>query len=306
MAKFNLFDQTLKIIARNYAGTFLQLAFPGLAIRLLGTVENVELALPSRPVDFVHRVEYESQEYILHLEFQYEHEAGFRQRMCGYYGLLTEQFQLPVLSLALYLNPRKATIPNEYAVGLGLHPVNRFVYPVLRLWDYTEDIRAGKYRELAPLLVMLVNNPTADLLEEERALVLAEPEPKKRADLLSLAVTMAARYFEKDFLWRFFRKELDIMREATFIEDWIEEGMEKGRLEGLQQGQQAATRKSILRALRARFHLSAKQEKHIAQMLEAIGEISTLDKLADQALQDITLLDFQTRLQGLPKGSPTP
>ena len=308
MSRLNLFDQTLKIIARNYAGTFLKLAFPEIPVWLLGTAENVELTLPSRPVDFVHRVEFEGQEYILHLEFQYEHEAGFPQRMCGYYGLLTEQFQLPVLSLALYLNPRKATIPYEYAVGLGPHAVNRFTYPVLRLWDYTDDIRAGKYRELAPLLVMLVQNPTAELLEEERTLVLAETEPQKRADMLSLAVTVATRYFDRNFLWRFFREELDMMREATFMEEWLEEmaaeRIEKGIQQGLQRGQLGVARKTILRVLRARFHPTSKQEKQIAQTLEAIDELATLDELVDHAIQDFALPDFQTRLPGFTKGSP--
>jgi hypothetical protein len=303
VSKFDLFDQTLKIIARNYAGTFLQLAFPNIPVRLLGTAENVELSLPSRPVDFVHRVEYEGQEYILHLEFQYEHEADFPQRMCAYYGLLTEQFKVPVLSLALYLNPRKAALPNEYAVGLGAHAVNRFVYPVLRLWDYTEDIRAGKYRELAPLLVMLVKKPTAELLDEERALVLVEPDAQKRADMLSLAVTVAARYFDKDFLWRFFREELEMMRGTSFIDDWVQEGIEKGLQQRFQQdfqkGQLEATRKNILQILRVRFQLTAKQEKKISQPLEKLGEFSTLDGLVEHALQDITFRDFQTRLQNL-------
>jgi hypothetical protein len=62
LTKLNLFDQTLKTIARNYAGTFLRLAFPDMPITLLGTVEHVELAIPIRPVDFVHRVQYEAQE----------------------------------------------------------------------------------------------------------------------------------------------------------------------------------------------------------------------------------------------------
>ncbi|MBN1876012.1 MAG: hypothetical protein JXA33_17440 [Anaerolineae bacterium] len=71
MPIYHLFDQTLKIIARNYADVLLRLAFPGMPIRLVGTELNVELALPIRPVDFVHRVVYNKQEYLLHIEFQF-------------------------------------------------------------------------------------------------------------------------------------------------------------------------------------------------------------------------------------------
>ncbi|RMF32942.1 MAG: hypothetical protein D6759_07580, partial [Chloroflexi bacterium] len=55
--QINLFDRALKIIARHYAGTLLALAFPNLPVRLVGTLENVELSLPTRRVDFAHRVE---------------------------------------------------------------------------------------------------------------------------------------------------------------------------------------------------------------------------------------------------------
>lgn len=54
----DIFDQTLKIMARNYTQVFLRLAFPDAALQILGTMENVELALPIRPVDFIQRVEY--------------------------------------------------------------------------------------------------------------------------------------------------------------------------------------------------------------------------------------------------------
>jgi hypothetical protein len=39
----------------------LRLAFPDIPVRLVGTLENVELSLPVRAVDFVHCVEYEAQ-----------------------------------------------------------------------------------------------------------------------------------------------------------------------------------------------------------------------------------------------------
>ncbi len=56
MPKINIFDQTLKIIARHYGGLLLRLAFPNIAIELIGPGENVEVALAARAVEFVHRV----------------------------------------------------------------------------------------------------------------------------------------------------------------------------------------------------------------------------------------------------------
>lgn len=60
----------LKVPGRDYADLFLKLAFPELNLRLVETLENVEMTLPEKRVDFIHKVEWEDEEYLLHLEFQ--------------------------------------------------------------------------------------------------------------------------------------------------------------------------------------------------------------------------------------------
>ena len=314
MTKINIFDRTLKIIARNYTDTLLELIFPDVPVRLLGTLENVELSLPVRPVDFVHRVEYDGTEYILHLEFQFEHKAGFPRRTCICHGALTEQFGLPVMSLALYLKPRQTPIPNEYVVRLSGRVINRFTYPVVKLWDYVQEIRSGQYRGLAPLLITLVPDPDESVLREERTLIRDEPDDRKRADLFATAVTIASRYFDKTFLWRFFREELELMREATFVEEWILEGIEQGVEQGVEQGieqglqigqvqgAQHAHRDNILQTLRARFRLSQQEEKPLVEQLETIDSLNDLKDLFEHALMDITMTDFSTRLDDKTNG----
>jgi hypothetical protein len=293
----NLFDRTLKVIARNHAALFLRLALPGAPIQLLGTLENVELSLPVRPVDFIHRIGYKEAEHILHLEFQLEHEADFPRRMCSYHGALTDQFKLPVLSFALYLRYRQAPIPNEYVVRLDETVLHRFTYPVLRLWDYIDEIRNGHYRELAPLLVMLVQRPTEATLQEERQLILAEPDPQKRADLLALAISIAGRSFNRDFLWRFFRDEVEQMQQATFVEEWVEEGIQRGFQSGIKQG----VRQSIFDILRVRFNPNEAQLKSVAQRLEQITDGELLKEFVDHALRDFSLEEFTARLSALPQ-----
>jgi hypothetical protein len=129
----NIFDRTLKIMARNHADIFLRLAFPDKKTRLIGVVENVEISVSVKPVDFVHRVLFEGEESILHLEFQLEHQAGLPRRTFITSAELTDQFKRQVLSLILYLRPHQTTPPNEYTTRLGDVTVNRFTYPVLKL-----------------------------------------------------------------------------------------------------------------------------------------------------------------------------
>jgi len=65
MPEINIFDRVMKIIARDYAETFLQIAFPDEEIKLVGTLENVELTLPEERVDFVHQLSYNWDRYSL-------------------------------------------------------------------------------------------------------------------------------------------------------------------------------------------------------------------------------------------------
>jgi len=308
MSKLNIFDQTLKIIARNYADVFLRLAFPDVPLQLVGTEENVELAVPIRPVDFVHRIVHAGQEHLLHVEFQLKHEADFPRRMHCYNGALTEQFGLPVVTLALYLLPRQTPLPGAYEVRFDERIVNRFSYPVLKLWDYVDDIRSGQYRALAPLLVMLVDEPDEAVLREERALILEETDDKKRADLLAVAVAVAGRHFDKAFLWRFFREELEQMREATFIEEWIHEeaqkeaqemgqGMfEQGREQGLQQGGRQAQRAGILDVLALRFDPPVSLYQRLEAQLQAITDLERLRELLQVAVQTSDVAAFESAL----------
>jgi len=253
----NLFDRVLKILGRHYAEAFMKLAFPNQELQLVGTLENVELTLPDRRIDFLHRLKVLDDEYLLHFEFQLEHKTDYPRDVFTYSGELTDQHKKPVISIVLYLERREAEIPHEYVVKIGEVVIHRFTYPVLKLWDYEEQIRSGELREFAPLLVMLAKEKTEAVLRQEKELILQETDPQKRADSLATAVMIASRYFDIDRLWDFFSEEVEQMRQSGFITDWIEEaeakaserGLQRGLQQGLQQGKQAL----ILRLLRAKF-----------------------------------------------------
>ncbi len=265
MSTVKTFDRVLKVLARNYADAFLRLALPDVPLKLAGTLENVELSIPEERVDFVHRVLRGKQEYLLHIEFQVTHRADVPQRLFVYSALLTKQMDTPVITIVIYLTPRGKSLPESYDVAVDDLVLNRFEYQVVRLWEYREEIEAGRWPELAPLLAMLTPEPDARVLARERELILKESDRRKRADLLACAVTIGTRYFDREFLWRFFREEVEMMKEATFIDDWLQEklneGLTRGRLEGLQEGLQVGyrdgqrdTSRSILRrVLHMRF-----------------------------------------------------
>ena len=209
MANINLFDRVLKILGRHYAPTFLKLAFPHQELQLVGTLENVEITLPDRRVDWLHQVQGEGGEYLFHQEFQFQHKTDYPRDVFIHSAEMTDQHQKPVITIVLYLERRQSDIPAEYTVQIGEVVIHRFTYPVLKLWDYEEQIRSGELRELAPLLIFVATEKTEAVLQRERELILQEPDAHKRADSLATAVMIASRYFDLNQLWDFFREEVE-------------------------------------------------------------------------------------------------
>ncbi len=307
MAMINTFDRSLKVIARNHADLFLRLALPNIPLTLINQPENVELSLPVQPVDFVHRMLHQGQEWLLHIEFQLEHFADFPRRMCHTHGALTQQFKMPVLSFAVYLQRRKAPLPTEYLVEIDNVAINRFSYPVIKLWEYTDQIRNGQLRELAPLLVMLEEAPTEETLQVERQLILAEPDPDKRADLLAIAVTLASRMFDREFLRSFFREELAQMQHATLIDEWLDEAVQKAvkeaEIRATAQGKIAGIKEyaisSIIRILTTRFAISVMQTETVKQKLNQITNLNLFGTVEELALSSFNFTEFNLTLDEL-------
>ncbi|MFQ5344209.1 MAG: Rpn family recombination-promoting nuclease/putative transposase, partial [Anaerolineae bacterium] len=262
--------------------------------------------------DFVHQlIDEGGHEYLFHLEFQVGHEAGFPERMFTYAGALTQLFKKPVVSLAIFLRRRESSIPESYDVCLGDVLVNQYRYPALRLWDYYNEIWSGKYRQLAPLLLMVRNEADQAVLAQERELILQEQDTQKRADLLACAVTIGTRYFEKDFLWRFFRGEVEQLRGASFIEDWVQEGIEQGLEQGLERGIEQGIEQGIsqgrkqecevilMRILARRF---GRLPAMPATRLETLP-LEEVERLVDKAVEAPDLASFEEHLSAVSNGN---
>ncbi|RLC74005.1 MAG: hypothetical protein DRI61_17390 [Chloroflexi bacterium] len=298
----DLFDRVLKVLARDYPRAFLEVAFPEVPFRLIDRLQNVELGLPTRRVDFVHRLlDPDGSEYLFHIEFQTRHDAAVPRNLFIYSALLTAQFDLPVISTVFYVMPRRKVLPESYEVKWQDVVFNRFRYRVVKLWEYEAEIKEGRWPELAPLLLVLAEEPTEELLRRERDLILRERDAKRRADLLACAIIIGSRYFERDFLWQFFREEVKAMREATIIEEWIKEGEERGRQQGIQQGLRMGAlqtrREDIMRLLLTRFDMPYRVGKELEDALGKIEDIDVLGELMVAAVQAETLQTFREQLE---------
>ena len=211
MAITKPYDHIMKILARTYPEHFLELVFPGLPIELVGTLDNVELALEIDRVDFLHQVNINGDDALLHIDFEHRHKGPFPQRVFSYNGMLTELNKpIRIISVPIYLVPRQKEVPKSYDTIVGGYLFHSFTYEPIVLSKHVSQIRSGKFYPLAPLLVLLTKNPTTETLLEERELILAhEPDAKRRQTLFATAVlaALAQKIFDPDFIWSLFKEE---------------------------------------------------------------------------------------------------
>lgn len=158
---------------------------------MVGTVDNVEISLPVKPVDFVHHVIFDGEPYLFHLEFQFQHKDYLPQRT--------------------------------------------FI-------------------------------TSAELTE-----------------------------------WQFFSEEVEQMKSATFIDDWITQGIEKGIQQGKQEKQLHIYRDNIIDILIARFELISQDAvTKIKAKLEELEDQTVLQIFLRQAATTESIAKFEALL---PQGS---
>lgn len=227
MAIHNTYDHALKILARTYPHSFLSLTLPNVPVQLIGTQQNVELALEIDRVDFLHEIVIQGDHAYLHFDFELGHTEPFPRRVFVYNGMLTElKKPIPVISIPIYVKPRKKEIPKAYEAKVGDYVFHKFSYEPILLWKHIEDIRSGKLYPLAPLLVLLTKEPSEEMLVIERELILKhEPNPIRRRTLFVTAIltALAQKVFEPNFLWAFFTEENMLLDEDPVLNRWFNE-----------------------------------------------------------------------------------
>jgi predicted transposase YdaD len=255
----SIIDRSVKILIRRVPPAF---------FRLLGLVidpdairpGDVSVNLPEFRADqlFIVGAEDDPARWALHLEYQLQPDARVMRGWFLKNAALTAQLELPVILTVVYLTRGShSTFPAAYIVG-GEGLTNEYRFHTIRLWEHADRIRGGELPELAPLLVLCEDVPTEQTLQEERRLILGLPvDPSVRTELLAVALTVGTRYFSRDVLERLFREELQMLKEASFIDEWIEQGIAQGIAQGMAQGEvrgrAAGARQMLLRLLRARF-----------------------------------------------------
>ena len=177
----NAIDISVKALFRECPAAALRLAglqIPSDAIRL----EDPNINLPEFRADHVFIIPgatagYEAaarkdeNEIAIYLEYQLEPDTSLLPSWFAKCAGLTRQLGIPVVLMVIYLQRGdRSTFPDEYRVSIG-DLETRFSFTAIRLWEYADRIQSGELAELAPLLILCEEKPTAQTVRLEVDLI---------------------------------------------------------------------------------------------------------------------------------------
>ena len=293
------YDRGAKLLSRVRPADFLALIFPSIdpaAIR----IEDADLTLPDKRSD--HLFILDTERVVACLEFMIAPDPRVLRSWLLKTAIVADRWEAWQVMLAVFYLTRDGytTVPNTVVLCKGGRTELRFT--AVALWEHREAIEKGRYPALVPFL-SLWSGKDRKVLGQVRELILREPDPKVRADLMSIAVMVAGRVFkDRQWLLKYFREEWTMLKESWVVDEWIkegiergiqqgrdegwkegmekgmekgrEEGMEKGREEGMEKGRLAGLHQSVLSALSARFEVVPRD------VLRTLAEISEPDVMA--------------------------
>ena len=243
-------DRTLKILAAKYPGVFQRLLFGDKSkIEFLG-VDDTAINIPEQRSDKIFKFRRGRTDTFISFEFMIQPK---RKDLLKFYiknGLLTASLRKPVITVIVYIEQGKyRAFPSEYVAKLdAIEMSTRF--PRLLLWEYADRIRSGEFKELAPLLVLFYDRPSKEIVMEEKKLIYQVHDSQERSDLLALAAMVAFRKYKNGLIKELFSEEYQMMKASNFIEEWIKEGWEKGRIKGQEEGWRNGQIKMVLNQLK--------------------------------------------------------
>jgi len=192
--KVDIYDRSLKVLARHYPKIFLSLLIESLESFKIN-VENPEVNLPEKRIDYAWRVGDGKHEAYFVFEFQLRASQQALRSAYAKCALIHETTGLPAIGVILYLR-KKGSHKDSYEVSFH-GCTNHYRFETIHLWEYREEIESGKRKELAPFLLLMTDHPDEKVLRKEKELIRQVENEKERADLLSIAMTLALHYFKK-------------------------------------------------------------------------------------------------------------
>ena len=248
-------DRKMKRLFRRAPEDIVQWLFPGAEFH---EVVSPELDGETIYADHLYEVTLHGKRFLLHIEFQRNHDPYMAERLWEYNVRATLQYGCPVWSWVIYLKKgstiEQAFLIRELPNGQSVH---RFDFSIIRLWEVpTKELKERGLPGLLPLLALTREGAKREVVEDV-IVVLTPPGEEPKADLLAITYVLASLAFEQEedqeWLIRRFAMLDDIIRESRAYYEMTKESRAEGIEEGREEGKLVGLRDALVAVVQARF-----------------------------------------------------
>ncbi len=251
-----MFDNVCKFLAENYSSDFAQWVFgepKGLTV-----LSPTELSL--EPIRADSLIMLQSEDVVLHLEFQTSPDAAIPFRMADYRLRVYRRYpNKDMRQIVIYLKETGSELvqQNSFTIS-GL----RHEFEVIRLWEQpTTDFL--QFPGLLPLAVLGQSDNRTQTLREVNSVISTIEDRREKSNVTAATSILAGLVLKKNVIRTILREE--IMRESVIYQDIKEQGIKEGEVS------------LVLRLLKKRIgEINAKDESRSTglsvEQLEALGE----------------------------------
>ncbi|PZD73539.1 hypothetical protein C1752_01921 [Acaryochloris thomasi RCC1774] len=259
-----MYDNTCKFLAETFSSDF--------ATWLLGKPVPLTKLSPSElslePIRADALILLESEEHVLHIEFQTEPDATMPYRMADYRLRAFRRFpNKQMKQVVVYLTPTKSRFVHQTVFEI---PGTRHEFGVVRLWEQpTQPFLDSP--GLLPLAVLTQTLDKTQTLKQVAVQADSIQDKQVQSNVVASAAILAGLSLERSFINQVLRKE--IMKQSVIYQDIIDEG----RLEGHREGRLEESQSLILRQLNRRvgelpFELRSQLARLSLEQTEALAE----------------------------------
>ncbi len=218
-----MFDNTCKFLAENFSTDF--------ANWLLGEpITLTELSpkeLLLEPIRADALILLQSDDKILHLEFQTQPDADIPFRMLDYRVRGYRRFpQKEMHQVVIYLNQTNSQLVYQNAFSLTR---TRHEFEVIRLWEQPAELFL-RNPGLLPFAVLSSTENPENVLNQVAREINEISDKRTQSNVAASTAILASLVLDKDFIKRVLRS--DIMRESPMYQEILQEGRAEGREEG--------------------------------------------------------------------------
>ena len=293
------YDSSIKAILNEDAPAILPLLLPGVEVL---EILDVEILRSPMRADRVYRVLYRGMPHTFHLEFQASRDDKMAFRMAVYHTQLLEKYELPVISMVVYLF-KTTVVTSPLQEFSGTEELLKFNFRVLPLWDmdgrqYVEQHKVSMYT-LLPMMqdvnATMLLQAIDELIEyckgdesklDRRLLWLstflrrAEVMPPLEKQRVQERLKMFDELLEQD---EFVKKQRERGLQEG-LQQGLQEGRQEGRQEGLQEGKLEAFQMILIDIVRRKFpsledlaQRRAAQTRQVDALREVINLVSAVN-----------------------------